>query len=542
MSSTVHAASTGVHSTSGTASPVPGTKRHRRAALIGILVVAVGVTLWVTMRPAGMLRGLIGGAPDTSMYYVVQPVTLHVTLKEDGSLVPVNSVELKCEVQGQGFAGLTIQSVVDESTHVKEGDLLIELTSDDLKDRVETEEMELRKLTAGLEDAEQALTITRSDNATQIRKADIALEVAQLELQRYLEGDYEKSKASIRISIKQTKMEIERTTDELEKSRPLEEKGFVTRSKIEELEDELERLEMTLAKHELEMLILDEYELKKNKMQKTAAVESARDELDRERQRAASREKQALARVEDQSQSLAIRKRRFDRMKAQLDSCRIVAPVEGIVQYGESNERRRWSSNRIAPGEQVHPGQTLLTIPDTSQMKVSTRIHEADRHRVHEGMSCLVKVPAVPGETFSGKLVKIAKFADSERSWWNPELKEHATEILLDGNHPALSPGDTAHIEILIEELHDVLTVPVQCVFTRGSRHFVFVRDGRSAEPVEVEIGAANTTAVEVTKGLSKAKQVVMAPDERLLAMLPATAAGQPEKTPPARSARSTRR
>lgn len=499
------------------------TRWGRRMRRLAVLTVGVGLPVGLVgaMAPWGFLKGLFAGAVETEGVYEVRPLTLNVTLKEDGELKPVNSLELKNEVEGQR---VTIEWVIPESTAVKKGDQLVRLASDDMKDRVEMEQLELQRATAALEEAEQQLAITQSENASRIRRAEIDLEVARLELKRYLEGDYEKSVASIDIDIKRTKLEIKRKRDELDKSRPLREKGFVTASKIEELEDEIERLEMTLARHELELRILNEYELKKNRMQKVSAVEQADEELEREKQRAASREQQARVKVNDQRQSLALREKRFERLKEQLAKCEIVAPADGVVRYGESGERRYWSSNRIAAGEQVYPGQVLITLPDTSQMMVSTRIHEADRHKVAEGMTCIVKVPAVPGRTFVGKLTKIAQFADSERGWLNPNLKEHATEIVLEETDAPVSPGDTAHIEILIEEAPDVLAVPVQCVFSRGAQHFVFVRGALSTAPAEVKLGRLTPTMVEITSGLSPGDEVLMAPTERQMALLPTPA------------------
>ena len=544
MSSSVETPSAMVIDSTYAARPVARPKR-RRWLLIAIPILVVGILVLSLLRPAAALRSLFGAAASDEAFYVVEPLTLNVTLKEDGELKPVNSVDIKCEVQSQRFQGITIRWIVDESTRVKKGDLLVELGSDDMKDRVETEQLELDKLAGGLENARQALTITQSENESAIKKAEIDLDVARLELQRYLEGDYKKFKKQIEIDFKQTDMDIDQLEDELAKSENLLKKDFVTQQKVKELEDALEKAQLMLEKHELEMMILDEYELPKNKKQKTSAAERAKEELKREKERAASRLKQAEIRVQDQSRALVIRQNRFERLREQLENCKIHSPVDGVVQYGGGGRHRWGGGNRIAAGEQVQQGQTLITIPDTSRMMVATRIHEADRHKVREGLTCLVKVPAVPGETFVGKLTKIDRFADSERGWINPNLKEHAVEILLDDmdaplapgdtahvedQPPAgratpadqLAPGDTAHVEILIEELPNVLAVPVQCVFSRGKRHFVFRRQGGSTEPVEVAMGRATTTMVEIAAGLSVGDKVVMAPDQRLLAMLPA--------------------
>ncbi len=515
-------------------SVAPRQAKRGRRLIMGVVLVIVVAVLFFGGRSLGLFEAW-GTGGDDSAIHIVEPTTLNVSLKEDGELKPVNSVAIKCEVEAQGFQrGLTIKSVVEESTAVKKGDLLVELTSDEMKDRLESEEIELRQIGAALENAREALAITRSDNASRIKKAEIDLEVAILELDRYTLGEFENRKTSIDIAIKQTEMLLTRAKEEQQNSIPLLEKGFVTQAKMNELDDEIERLTMTKRMHDLEKAILESYEHRKNDMQKTSAVEQAREELGRETQRAASREKQGVDNVANQDQTFGIRQRRFERMKAQLEKCRILAPVDGVVQYGGTEDRWRWGGNRIAAGEQVQPGQTLITIPDTSQMMVSTRIHEADRHMTAEGMTCIVTVPAVPGRTFTGKLTKVTHFADSERSWWNPELKEHAAEILLDESDTDLSPGDSASIEIMIEELIDVLAVPVQCVYSRGAQHYVFRRSGLTAAPVEVELGATTTTMVEIKDGLARGDKVVMAPDERMLALLPPVTVEEQPQAPAA--------
>lgn len=528
MSSSTEASVAGVVGTAYARRPVARSKRRRW--LIGGLVLVATVAVVGMTRPDRLLKRLFTGQTDDTAVHRVKPTPLSITLKEDGELKPVNSLDIKCEVQGER---VTIEWVVDESARVSKGDLILKLTAPDMKDRVDSEEIELRGITAAYEDAQQALTITQSENDSKLKKAEIDLLVAELDLKSYVEGTYEKDVASINIDIKQTEMDLKRKRDELAKSRPLADKGYLPKSRIEELEDEIEKLLMTLAKSQRELDNLNTYDHEKNLAQKRSAVEQSREELEREKQRGASREKQAQAKVDDQRQALEIRQRKFERMKEQLAKCEIHAPTDGVVQYGPSGERRFWSENRVAAGEQAYPGQTILTLPDTSQMLVSTRIHEADRHKVSEGLKVVVTVPAVPGRTFTGTLTKITKFADSERGWLNPNLKEHAAEVRLDDNDAALSPGDTAHIEILIEQVPDVLAVPVQCVFSRGPKHFVFVRHALSTAPVEVKLGRTTTTMVEVVSGLSAGDDVVMAPDERLQAMLPAPSTTQPAPPPP---------
>ena len=512
---------------------LPKQRSHSRRWLIGaggLFVVAI-VAVGLASRSSGTLGRVLGRAGSGNSVYVVKPVDLSITLTEDGELKPKNSVDVKCEVEGRA----TILWVVEESTRVKKGDRLVELADDEIEDRIRAKEMEFSRIRSGLEAATEELEITKSENASKHKKAKIDLEIARLELEKYMKGDFEKALLAVEIAIKQTELDITRIEEDLRKNQDLMERGFVMKSKVDLLEIALEKAEMTRDQNERSKKILLTYELTKNEKQKTSAVERAGEELDREKKRARSRERQAEAKLEEQQKLLAMCEDDLQRLKEQRDRCKIFAPVDGVVQYPSGGHGWR-DENRIIPGERVYEGQTMVVLPDTSQMVVQTRIHEADRHNVTEGLECIVTVPAVPGRTFTGRVSKIARYADSANRWLNPELKEHTTEILLDETDADLSPGDSAEIKILIDNVTNTLAVPVQCVFSRGSRSFVFGKRGGGFEPVEIELGRSSTTMIEVVKGLSTGDEVLMHAEEELLAMLPAPSAEQAElQEPPPR-------
>jgi HlyD family secretion protein len=480
------------------------------------VVASLGV---LAFSPADWVRNLIWRPAGLLSAHIVQPTDLSITLTEDGELKPQKSIELKNEVEGQS----TILTVVAESTRVKKGDLLVELASAEMVERLETESIELRRLEADVKAAQEDLDIQNNQNATDIRKAEIDLEVADLELQKYLKGDYPKELKSIEIDISKTQTDILRKQDELKKNRELLEKEFVSKSKVEELEYELKNLEETLRKNELALEILNQYDRVKSTKQKTSEAERARDELERVKKRAESKKAQAIVKLEQAKSQHGVRLSRVTRMKDQLAKTKIFAPADGMVQY-PSDGGMGWRGNDeggITAGAKVFEGQTLVVLPDTAQMIVSFRIHEGDRHKVREGMPCLVRVPAVPNRTFTGKINKIARFADSENRWLNPELKEHKAEILLDETDAPVSPGDTAEIRILIEDATNVLAVPVQSVFTRGNQSFVFVRSGGSGDPRSVKLGRSNTNLVEVVEGIKPGDEVLTSSAPELLAKLP---------------------
>lgn len=507
--------------------PPPAVAASRRWLVLGIIVAAllsVGV-LAMRFAPGG---GLIGAGVAPAECFVVAPGDLDITLTEDGELKPQKSIEIRSEVEGQA----TVRFIVQESTKVQKGELLVELASDELKEKFDREQIELRTTETAHEAAVQELDITRNENASKLRKAQIDRDVAELELSQYLEGEYQKQLTGADIDIKQTEMEIERKREELEKNLTLLEKKFVTQSKIDQLKFELDKALMTLDKNKLAKQILIDYDRPKIEKQKRSALDQAIQELERETKRGESKELQAVAKAAEQKSLLEVRQARVQRLSEQLGKTKIHAEVDGIVQYPAEDMMWR-SGGVITVGSKVFEGQTLLLLPDTRQMLVSTRIHEADRHHVKEGQNVQVRVPAVPDRAFTGRISKIARFADSANRWLNPQLKEHGAEILLDETDAPVSPGDSAEIKIFIETVPNVLSVPVQAVFARGPQSFVFVESGRDVRAQPVTLGRSSSSLIEVKDGLKAGARVRLHADERMLAQLPQGGPAGPQGKPP---------
>jgi hypothetical protein len=120
----------------GAASPSARSRRviSRRAKLglgtLGVVgaiaVLALAVHWW--MGPS---------ATDSPTDFTVTRRTFAVTVLEKGELSAVKSVDVRCEVEGRS----TIIWLIPEGTEVKKGDLLVELASDEIAERIRDEEV-----------------------------------------------------------------------------------------------------------------------------------------------------------------------------------------------------------------------------------------------------------------------------------------------------------------------------------------------------------------------------------------------------------------
>ena len=74
-----------------------------------------------------------------------------------------------------------------------------------------------------------------------------------------------------------------------------------------------------------------------------------------------------------------------------------------------------------------------------------------------------------------------------------------------------LDNGATGSVSIVTKDARAALAVPTSAVITTGNRHVVTVMEGGTATPVAVQVGVVGNTWTEITHGISRGQQVVLA-------------------------------
>ena len=476
------------------------------AAVIGIGAVGAGGYL------AWQQYGKRDTGQDIQLYEVVRR-SFPIIIAEKGELKATNSVDVQSEVEGHA----TIISLVDEGTHVKTGDLLVELASDEIEEKIKDLEIRESVADAAHKKAVTDLEILKDKNESDKRKAKLALEMAKIGQKKYEEGDAFELEQDANIAFEQAQFELKRVEKYLKDSEELFKQGFITQIERDDDEFTAYKAENELTKAKIARDVLKKYEIPMNRTEKQSDIDEAGAELLRTEKAAKASEEQACAEVKAKEDELALVRDKLTRARKQKEKARIVAPAEGLVVY---KLEHHWDEgSRIKTGARVHERQTLIELPDTSSMKVVIKVHEAQIERLEEGLAATITVEGFAGRQFTGKVTKIAVLADSGDRWLNRDLKQFETEVQLDGDASGLKPGGTARVQIKITELNDVIAVPVQAVFGKGGKYYVFVDNNR--EPVEVEVGESSNEYIEITKGLEVEQKVLMAITEEMKLDLP---------------------
>ena len=442
------------------ASSRPATKPKWRVIFFLALVVAVGLGVYFG---AG---GLFSQQPDVNIQlYRVTRKSFPVLLKEKGELEAANSIDIRCELEGRS----TIIYLIDEGAHVKKGDLLVELASDEIDEEIRETEIKEATARAAYEAAEKELEILQDENASEIRKASLNLTLAQLALEKYKEGEAADLQQDADLDVAKAKYVLQRAEADYKDSQELFKKNYVTRIELENDEFDVYTGNQELTKAELKKTVLEKYTIPMAMKEKGSDVEEAMKELARTKKSAQASEAKAKADLDSKKSEFGIVTDKLAKYRDQKKKAKITASAEGLVVYARTGSWHR-EDTRIESGVQVYERQSMIELPDTSSMKVVIRVHEAQTERLKLGLPATVEIEGFSGRQFTGKVSKIAVLADSTNRWLNPNLKQYETEILLDGKRADLKPGVTAHVEVLVAELKDVLAVPVQSVFGKAGK------------------------------------------------------------------------
>jgi RND family efflux transporter MFP subunit len=184
------------------------------------------------------------------------------------------------------------------------------------------------------------------------------------------------------------------------------------------------------------------------------------------------------------------------RYQEQISKSKIYAPHDGMVVYA-TDQYRRSSGSSIAEGAMVRQRQSILYLPDLSEMQVQTAIHESVLDKVSPGLPVSIQIDAFPDRTYRGHVETVGVVPD-QRGWSSSDIKVYETIVLIDEHVEQLKPGMSGTVEIHVDRLKSVLSVPVQAVVDENKQTFCYVVRGRTVERRPIRLGPTNDKFVQV--------------------------------------------
>jgi HlyD family secretion protein len=273
---------------------------------------------------------------------------------------------------------------------------------------------------------------------------------------------------------------------------------------LEQARVQLERAQAELANAELQAQRIERL-----------FAEGVVSERDRDQARLALEQAQVAVRAQER----AIEQARFAYRRAleDLDRTTIRSPMDGVVV-----SRRVEVGETAIMGTTNFPGSVLMVIGDLSELVAEVEVPERDVVQLALGQEASVKVDALPGEVFPGRLVEIASSGNKMG-----DVVKFKVRVALDHPDARLKPEMTAKVEIVTKKVENALAVPQQAVQTRfldeqGKEVFakptpreeqvVYLFAGGKARRQTVKTGVQDELYVEILEGLTGGEEVIVGP------------------------------
>ena len=183
---------------------------------------------------------------------------------------------------------------------------------------------------------------------------------------------------------------------------------------------------------------------------------------------------------------------------ADLDKVSIYAPFPGVI--AEVN---------VEVGEWVTPSpEGIIDLINQESLYVSAPMDEIDSGRIEPGLPVRVTVDSRPGETFLGKVTRIAPYVlDIEAQNRTVEIEVELDDLEISSS---LLPGTSADVEVILKTLQDAPRIPTTALFQNN--RVLVVEDDVLIER-EIQTGLRNWDYVEVKSGLAEGEVVVTSLD-----------------------------
>lgn len=433
--------------------------------LAGFVLVGAGFGIY-RMAEAMMTPGQDDIVHKHHLTHTVARVPLTVSLKEQGTLESSENLEIICKVRGENI----ITSVVENGAYVKEGDVILTLDSLYIDEQI----------------SERSKYAHWSRSGAEHWRA--TANYRQLKVAEYLEGRYVTQVMS---------KELERVLKEsalLADNKMLAfnmqqfEKGYVSKDHVDQIRRQIDKSVVDLDLLNTDLKVLKEH-TKKSEM---ARLEG---EL-----------KVAQAQFEASDERAEADASRRDRAVEEKAFCTILAPKDGLVIHPRAASWK-WAPD-IVIGGSVYKEQVLLLMPDLDQMQVKIGVEEEVIDSISVGMKTIVRLPG--REPFEAKVSEVADIARPPIIGSGDVVRYDVIVAL--PKLEDLKPGTSAKLEIVMNELEEVLTIPVAATVEIDEQTYCWVETKTGVEQRLLETKVGDDVFVVVTDGVRVGEKIVMNP------------------------------
>jgi membrane fusion protein (multidrug efflux system) len=351
------------------------------------------IRAWTKVHPVGTVLIVVG-----FIVLVIAAILLWMYLESyentDDAFVDGHTDPISARI-----SGIVVGSYVENTYHVKKGEVLIQLDPNDYQIALEQARSNLAQAGAGVRAQTPNVPITQTSQSTEVANAEASVTSAAATVS-VAEQRYQSSLSDL----EQAKVNQANAARKEQRYRGLVAKEEVSREMYDTWATQAAAAAANVASHQ--------------KVADAAAKEvtSSQATLNQARQRLLEFSRNQPRQVAIQRETLAMRNANVLTAQAQVDQARlnlqytkIYAPADGIV-----------GDKSVQMGTQVAPGEEMLAVTETEDIWVTANFKETQIRKMRPGQSVTIHVDAL-SQNFQGYVEALSGASGSVYSLLPPE-------------------------------------------------------------------------------------------------------------------------
>ncbi len=471
---------------------------NKKIKIIALISLCLIVLAWVFVGPRQEAQSTADGELLST---VVQKGNLEVSIHTVGVLDSEKSHMVSSAIRGNKGK---IISLVRDGSWVDKGDVLVRLDPSPFEKEVHRLQGKVESLDAAVQASEQMVSLEKNQISQNIAGREYDLKVARLDLERLIKGDGPLQLAQYAEEMGKAKAEYERYASFYKELLKLENEGFNNPAELERAKENARTYGEKLKASEHRLASYRDYVLPSTEESAKAKVENSILILAQSKKAAVYKIANVIADLNQMKAKLATAAESLALARVELGNTEIKAPFQGIAILSEAF--RDGQKRKPREGDTVLMNQSILYLPDISNLIVRTTVREVDLHKVELGQKASVLIDAYPSLRFQAEVQFVGALATGNTRG-SRSGKYFQVILAVSGKDIRLRPGMTARVLIQAEAIKNVLLIPVQAVFhDHKGKPFCYRQPtfGTSSEKVLLTLGRENEMQVEVVAGLQQ--------------------------------------
>ncbi|MDD2404363.1 MAG: efflux RND transporter periplasmic adaptor subunit [Victivallaceae bacterium] len=492
-------------------------RNHIVKALLAVVLVAGlgGVYLWYRSRPINNKEDSSetgekdNRAPDR--IFTLKKGDLVLGILQSGSV----NAQKKYKLSLVAAFNTKLDWVIPENSSVKKGDVLAKFETEELIERIDDQQIQVENNEKELSIAIEEEKILLSTNRASIKEAHDRVVDTDNNLRKYLRIERRQLRDKLELEVDNAEIALVAAENALKKKKETLSQSVSEQSKREENEQELKKLQNSIdAAHnnisnaQRDLTLFKRY----TNPSKITSLENAfaQAQLNNERVKisTASQLVQKRRQIANIRRNLRNNRTRLERYQSYLEMMQLIAPVDGVVIYGDPDAR--YGRIEISLGMDIRRNRILMTIPDMNNLVVDFDLPEQFRSKVKVGDRAIITPESMPTLKIPGKIRSIETLPVNMIIWDRNSPKIYKSVIELDRQEPLLVSGVNVQVNIVTKTIRNTLFVPIEAVFEDKERFIVYKSSFGVPKEVEVKIGDSNDNSVQILSGLEEGDKVYL--------------------------------